>query len=469
MSFLNLEDLIREAGLTIPTVPASAPVPAPVPVPAPAPAPAPAPVPAPVAAPAPVVAAPRRRFLLIGTHAHQTTGYSKVTYNILKELAKLDAFDLFHFGFQKFMPAPADYRPYPSGVDVYDPVLAERAKTAPEEMGFGFSQLANYVRKVKPNVLMIYNDAGVICKFLDKLQEGLKPEERVYKVIIYLDQVYPIQRPEFLNRIEQDVDAYFAFTSYWADILKKQAIKKPVYVLRHGFDSDTFKPIDRATARKKHGIPDQLFIFLNVNRNTPRKRHDIVVSAFAEMVARFPTKPLAMMCVCDSGETGGYPIQEIFIRELERIKAPVQMHAHKLMLAKSSLTYTDEMINELYALSDVGITAADGEGFGLCQFEAMGVGIPQVVPNIGGFLDYCQGGKNCQTVKPKWRSYLPLAHSSVGGLVDIIDPHDLAVAAEEYIMDSELRRRHGEAARKTVLTYKWSEEVKALADVIRKI
>ena len=25
------------------------------------------------------------KFLLIGTHAHQTTGYSKVTYNIIKE------------------------------------------------------------------------------------------------------------------------------------------------------------------------------------------------------------------------------------------------------------------------------------------------------------------------------------------------------------------------------------------------
>jgi hypothetical protein len=189
MSFLNLEDLLKEAGLS--SV-ASAPAPAPTPAPAPAPAPA---------------AAPKRKFMLVGTHAHQTTGYSKVTYNIVKELAKLDKFEIFHFGFQKFMPSPPDYRVYPSGVDVYDPVQAERAKSAPEEMGFGFSQLANYVRKVKPDVMMIYNDAGVICKFLDKLQSDLKSEERNYKLLIYLDQVYTIQRPEFLARIDQDATA----------------------------------------------------------------------------------------------------------------------------------------------------------------------------------------------------------------------------------------------------------------------
>ena len=436
-SFLNLEALIREAGFTMPGAFAKEAVP--------------------------------RRFLLVGTHAHQTTGYSKVTYNIVKELSKFKDIELFHFGFQKFMPSPTDYRKYPAGVDVYDPVEKERNKASEQEMGFGFSQLPDYVRKVKPDVMLIYNDAGIICKFLDKLKSELKPEERTYKLLVYLDQVYVIQRPEFIIRIDQEVAAYFVFTDFWRETLLKQGIKKPVHVMRHGFDSDAFKPMDRATLRKKHSIPEHLFIFLNINRNTPRKRHDIVVTAFAEMVARFPTKPLALMSVCDAGESGGFPIQEIFLRELDRMNVPLQQHAHKLMLSKSSLTYTDEMVNELYALSDVGITAADGEGFGLCQFEAMGVGIPQVVPEIGGFTDYAKGGINCQTVKPKWRSYLALAQSSVGGMSEVVDPHELALAAEEYIMDSMLREKHGAAARETVLAYKWQDEVEKLADVIRTI
>lgn len=438
-SFINLEALIREAGLTMPSFSKAS----------------------------SQASSPKKRFLLIGTHAHQTTGYSKVTYHIIQELAKLNQFELYHFGFQKFHTQPHDYRPYPPSVDVYDPVEAER-NGAEQEMGFGYSQVAAYVKKVKPDVIMIYNDAGVICRFLDKLAE-LPASDRLYKTILYLDQVYVIQRPELLARMEKDADAYFTFTEFWKTILQQQGIKKPVHVMRHGFDPNQFKPLNKSAMRKKHNVSENLFLFLNLNRNTPRKRYDIVIQAFAELVARFPTKPLALLAVCDAGQNGGYAIQEIYARELERLQVPIQHHAHKLMLTQTALNYTDELVNELYAMSDVGITAADGEGFGLCQFEAMGIGIPQVVPHIGGFRDFCIGGKNSMTVNPRWRSYMATSQSSIGGIIEVCDSHDIALAAEEYIMDSELREAHGKEARQTVLQYKWLDEVAKLAKVLQDI
>jgi glycosyltransferase involved in cell wall biosynthesis len=407
----------------------------------------------------------KTKFLLIGTHAHQTTGYSKVTYHLIQELAKYDFIDLYHFGFQKFVDPPPNYRAYPQNVQVYDPVVAEREKRAPAENGFGYSQVADYVQTIQPDIVMLYNDAGVICQFLNKLTERfLKP---TYKVFIYLDQVYPIQRLDHLERMNKDVTRYFVFTKYWEEVLRKQGITKPISVLRHGFDKKQFIPLNREAMRRKHGIPENLFMILNMNRNTPRKRHDIVVQAFAELVARHPAKPLALLAVCDTGEHGGFPIHEIYVRELERLGISAQFHIHKLMISKSSMSFTDEMVNELYAISDIGITGADGEGFGLCQFEAMGVGIPQVVPYIGGFRDFCRNQENSLTVVPKWRSYLPLAHSSVGGYVEIMEPHDLMLAAEEYLMDSELRERHGKAARDTVLEYDWAKEVQSLAEAVR--
>jgi len=408
------------------------------------------------------------KFLLVGTHAHQTTGYSKVTHHIIEELAKYPNLQLFHFGIQKFIQSPVEFRNYPAGVDVYDVVARERDKTAEQESGFGFSQLPDYIRKVKPDVVMIYNDAGVICRYLDKMAE-IPATERTYKLIIYLDQVYSIQNPALLGRIEKDADAYFTFTQYWKETLIKQGVKKPVYVMRHGFDGNQFVVKDRAQMRKKHNIPESMILFLNLNRNTPRKRHDIVVSAFAELVARNPTKLIGLLCVCDNGETGGFPIQEIFLRELERIGAPVGQHSNKLMLTTSALTYTDELINELYSLSDVGITGADGEGFGLCQFEAMGVGIPQVVPFVGGLRDFCHHGQNSLTVAPSWRSYLPVAHSAIGGLCEIVDSHELMLAAEQYVHDSELRAKHGIQARHDILQYQWTKEVAELERVIRSI
>jgi len=404
----------------------------------------------------------RRKFLFAGTHCHQTTGYSKVVYHIIQELAKYPSIEIYHFGFQKFVNPQADYRPYPAGVHVFDPMGEERAERAPKEMGFGFSIFQKYIDDVNPDVVLIYNDAGVVCRFLDKM----KLEGRAYKLYVYLDQVYRIQRPEFLQHIEDGVDGYFAFTAFWKSALEAQGVKKPVHVLRHGFDPATYTQLDRATVRRKHGIPEHLMIFLNLNRNTPRKHHDIAIMAFVQLIARHPTKPLAYMAVCDSGESGGYPIQEIFLRELERARLPPQLHAQKLMITTSSLMFTDDLINEVYCLSDVGVSAADGEGFGLCHFESMGVGIPQVVPRIGGLVDFCHHGVNAMTVEPKYRSYFAISQSSVGGIAELVDPFDLSLAMEEYVMDSELRARHAAAARETVLSYKWSTEVEALANVI---
>jgi len=405
----------------------------------------------------------RKRFMLVGTHAHQTTGYSKVCYHLIQELSKHA--DVFHFGFQKFVVSPPEYRPYPPNVNVYDPVEKERDQSATQEMGFGFKQLPDYVRKVKPDVLMVYNDASVVYQFMDSLAT-LSESEKTYKLYVYLDQVYTIQRPDLLARIEKEVDTYFVFTPYWKSMLEGQGVMKPIHVLRHGFDPRQFVQGDRLALRKKHSIPEGSIVLLNMNRNTPRKRHDIVVTAFAELVARFPTKPLLLMAVCDNGETGGFPLQEIYYRELDRLGVQIQPNAQKLVITKSAMTHTDELVNDLYCMSDIGITAADGEGFGLCQFEAMGLGIPQVVPLIGGFRDFCQGGVNSQTVPPVYRSYLATSQSAVGGMIEVVDPHALALAAEEYILDSDLRLAHGAKARETVLAYKWENELKPLVDLL---
>ena len=431
-TFFNLEQLIREAGLTVPAVNENR----------------------------------KKHIMLVGTHAHQTTGYSKVTYHIIHELAKLNRYQLSHFGFQKFMAAPPDYRPYPSGVNVYDPVAAEKTG-APQEMGFGYSQLPSYIRQQKPDIVIIYNDAGVVCQFLDKIDLQLSLEERqAYKLVIYLDQVYRIQRPALLQRIDKVAHAYITFTQYWKQVLESQGIQKKIGVLRHGFDPKQFQVLNKKAMRKKHNIPDNVFVILNLNRNTPRKRYDIVVTAFAELVARHPTKPLVLLAICDGGETGGFPLQEIFLRELQRLNTNPQQHIHKLMISSTPQTYTDEMINELYSLSDIGISAAEGEGFGLCNFEAMGVGIPQVVSNVGGMRDFCKNGYNSQAIEPKWTAYLPASYSNVGGISEIIDAHDLALGVEEYLLDSDLRETHGKNARQTVLDYDWTKEVSSLVNLI---
>jgi len=381
---------------------------------------------------------------------------------MLKVLSKQSWLSVTHFGFQKNPQVPPNYRFYPPNVRVLDAAALERQSmppNAPPQQGFGFSVLPNVIRHEKPHVVMIYNDLGVVGRFLEEIRKsGI---ERDFKVWVYCDQVYTTQLQGYLDLLNRDADRIFAFTPFWKKCLKGQGVTRPIDILGHGFERDFFFPIPRAEARKKIGFPEDAFLITCLNRNQPRKRYDLLIMAFVELIVKYPTKPIFLMCVCDKGEKGGWWLFEIYTRELKLRGVPVDRFGNRLMVSQNDMVFRDEDINLFYNVADVGISTADGEGWGLCNFEQMGVGVPQVVPDVGGFKEFCTA-ENSVIVKPKHRFYQPMAHSPVGGEAEACDPHDICVAIEEYLLDSEKRKKHGELARKNVLEFTWEKACESL-------
>ena len=66
------------------------------------------------------------KFMLVSTHMHQFTGYSKVSHGVINELKNLDWLQVYHFGFQKMPEVPQGFRPYPSNVEVFDAAGSEK-------------------------------------------------------------------------------------------------------------------------------------------------------------------------------------------------------------------------------------------------------------------------------------------------------------------------------------------------------
>ena len=403
------------------------------------------------------------KLMLVGTHAHQFTGYSKVTYNIVKILAKDRKIALTHFGFQRNPAAQPGYRPYPPNVKVLDAAEIEKnsipAESQQQLQGFGFHVLPDAIRHEKPNVILIYNDLSVVSRFLEEIRKSGIP--RTFKIWVYVDQVYNCQNQMFLDILNRDADRCFAFTKYWKQCLKDQGITRPIDVLGHGFEKDVFNTMPRDEVRKKLNLPKDAFFITSLNRNQPRKRYDLLIMAFVELIAKYPTKPIFLMCVCDKGEKGGWWVFELFQRELRLRNLPIDRFGARLMLTNNDMMYRDEEINMFYNLADIGISAADGEGWGLCNFEQMGVGVPQVVPDVGGFKEFCTKD-NSVIVKPKYRFYQPNAYGSIGGESEACDPHDICLGIEEYLLDSEKRKRHGEEAKKRVLEFTWEKVTETL-------
>jgi glycosyltransferase involved in cell wall biosynthesis len=395
------------------------------------------------------------RFMMVSTHAQQFTGYSKVSHGILHQLVKNPNLELTHFGFQKHPQVPQGFRDYPPGIDVIDASSLEK----PPQQGFAYQSLVDVIRKKRPHVLMIYNDMAVVTRFLEEIRKsGI---ERSFKLWVYCDQVYDCQLQGMIDLLNRDADRVFAFTQFWKKQLKDQGVTRPLSVLGHGFDSKTFFTVPRDLARKSLRLPEDAFVIMSLNRNQPRKRLDIMIVAFVELVVKYPTKPIILLCICDKGEKGGWWLFELFVRELKKKGVPIEQFGNRLMISSNDMVFKDEDINVLYNIADIGISTAEGEGWGLCSFEQMGVGIPQVVPDLGGYKEYCNP-ENSIMVKPKYHYYLPGVYSPVGGEAHVCDPHDVCLAMEEYLNDSEKLKKHGSIAKEKVLGYTWESAVKEL-------
>lgn len=329
------------------------------------------------------------RFVLVSTHIDQTTGYSKVSMNLVKQLATLSPkVKTFHFGFQRH-PARASSRKYPEGVTSYDAAANED----PKEEGFGYNKIHEYLEMVNPDVVMIYNDAYTIAKFVESMKHtrGTSP----YKLWIYLDQVYTGIAPPLIEVLHTHADRIYCFTDIWKTAFTEYGAFPDVRVLEHAVDPTIFANVSEDTKRNmrvKMGVPPDAIVFLNANRNSQRKRIDLTVAGFVGLLKSDPVTPYHLAVASNLQPNTGayYDVQRIFMEELKDNGMDFQQFARRLLLVDTSPpnVWSDEAINQLYNIADIGINTSDGEGFGLCQLEHLYTGAPQIVTDVGSYRTF---------------------------------------------------------------------------------
>lgn len=412
------------------------------------------------------------KLLICGTHPVQTNGYSRVIYELCKIISEdlrtstdslIRPIDVSIFGFQRH-EAPAqglpDERALPY-VQIYDALANEKPKAA----GFGFTEFRHFVSCNRPDVVLILNDMSVMCAMLDQIKD--MPERKSFKVLAYIDQVYLSQKKDFVSFLNQTADAVIAFTPYWQANLRKIGVTLPSHFLRHGFNTSKNFPIPRNVARRFFGFSDTDFLILNINRNQPRKRWDKCMQTLAEVVAREPDSDIKMVIATDLN--GGFDVIEIFERELCKWGLSLATGMRHMVSIRSPQRMSDADVNALYNAVDVGINTCDGEGFGLCNFENAGVGVPQIVPALGGFLDFFDSTCSIM-ISPCTTFYVDSTRDAVGGEAQMSKHSDFADAILTYYRDPDLARRHGSEARRRITAgYKWPEIASKLAQIARDV
>lgn len=400
------------------------------------------------------------KVLFFATNVRQYNGYSYAIFELAKELATKKDIELTLYGFQNFYRNPNHLRDLPDNVYEYDAFANEE----PKQAGFGFEQITEFVSINQPDVCIVYNDMVVVSNVIDKLY---KVPNKKFKIIVYIDQVYLHQKKEYIQLLNEKADFILAFTKYWEECALSQGIKLPTDYLQHGFNPLIHYPFPKYLARQYYSLKKDDFIILNLNRNQPRKRWDICLQAFAEIVKKHQDKPVKLLIATTL--QGSWNLLEVFERELKKRDLTLEEGMKHLIMIDNPQQLSDEEVNILYNLADIGINTCDGEGFGLCNFQQAAIGIPQVVPAIGGFLDFFDKDTSFM-IQPILNLYIESSRDGVGGESQLCLYKDFVDAIDAYITNPKLLEEHGKNARAKILQdYKWSDLGNKLHKIINDV
>jgi glycosyltransferase involved in cell wall biosynthesis len=184
---------------------------------------------------------------------------------------------------------------------------------------------------------------------------------------------------------------------------------------RGRFDPSRWGAPARQMIRRKHGIPENALLVGFVGRIVRDKGMVELAGAWRKLRDRFPTLHLLL--------AGPFEPQDPVPPEVEQL-----FHSDpRIHLAG----HVDE-VAPCYAAMDVCVLPTYREGFPGVLLEAAAMELPVVATRIPGCVDAVVDGTTGMLVPPR-------------------DTESLAAAVAGYLVDPELRRRHGRAARQRVL------------------
>jgi len=382
-----------------------------------------------------------KKLLYIGTHPQQTNGYSKVVYNHLREFGKHAGVYVVCYGIQ-YNDSANKHRIIDSNNVVIHTASAQ-------QNGFAFDELEQFVKICTPDMIFIYNDPYVVQQYLKKLEN--------YQCVkwTYLDLVYPNMNNTLIEYIKSQVTQMYVFDKKTKENYQFENAK----VLYHG--QSNHMVYSKIEACEKLGIKDDLIYVLNLNRNQPRKRYDIFIKSVVQFYAKYAMPNVKF--VLATHVKGSFDLLQIFSDECRKQHVTLEF-TEVFVIVENPQMLDDEIIELLYSASDIGINTCDGEGWGLCNFEHMAYGAPQIVPEHSCFLEYCNE-ENSILLKPKWSYYVDSGRDANGGEAFVVDPNDVVDAVFKYCNDVSMRKDHGECAKNDVQqVYTWSQVIRPLME-----
>jgi glycosyltransferase involved in cell wall biosynthesis len=318
-----------------------------------------------------------RKLLYIGDSPTKQTGFGRVTENMIPALQKHFDVVLFGINYQK------EKHKYPYRII---PAAGHNLEYAQTSL-IGTEFISQVYVEERPDVIVMNNDVWVVADFYRVLKNQLLSDG--VKFLAYS----PIDGGPYHPKLAEPLrylTAFATYTQFGKEVVVDAGIPASmVTVIPHGVNTKDFFPIDQHVARRELGIPENVFLFFNGNRNQPRKRYDIMIKGFAKFLELMHSKRstrksnVALFPHGGMKQRDGWNVPVLLERELYTRKLPKD---RQYLYQYTSKPYPHnqvsiEQLNLIYNSCDIGMNTCYGEGWGLVNTEHAACKVLQMVPN----------------------------------------------------------------------------------------
>lgn len=234
-------------------------------------------------------------------------------------------------------------------------------------------------------------------------------------VIVYSEHnLWPRLNPvsRMLNRLTFSMnDRAIAVSQDVADSISPRFVDR-VEVINNGIDVDAVlsRAGDRHATRQRLGMDDDCILIGKVANLTPKKNHELLIDAFAQLHHRVPNSRLLLV--------GQYANRDTILRQRTR-----DLGIEHAVIFNGPSTDIPSLLHavDLFAMS------SNFEGLPIALLEAMSMGKPTVCTSVGGIPQVVRDGTE-------------------GFLVPAGDTRALANRLEQLANDIDLRNRMSQAS-----------------------
>jgi glycosyltransferase involved in cell wall biosynthesis len=381
------------------------------------------------------------------------TGFAQVSRNIARVLHETGKYD-FDWVAVNFDGSYYDREKFP--YKLYPALNALKIGPGYRDL-YGRQQFLDMLQSGKYDLVFVLGDTFIVATIgpeIEKIRSALPPEKK-FRWIFY----FPIDATPSKRWIEESVllaDYPVAYTEYGyreclrafqgldpEDQKKYDLLKSKMTIIYHGVNLQEFCPLswseeERIQKRKfyfgeKHY---RKFIFMNLNRNQPRKdmfRSMLACKMLLERRRRKGKNDAHFYFHCAYDDPAGINLLEVSKQLGLRPGIDWSFPNPKMF----TVTYGFEIktLNEIYNCVDCVFSTTLGEGFGLSIPEAMATKRPVIVPNNTSMPEITGHGERGILVKsgasPNDYVVLPNDNNRIRPLIDVND----LVDKMEWVME----------------------------------